>query len=217
MNPPVTKLHFGSRLNPLGDFAGAGWERLRPKWKQVHGTGIAEVRSAGQAIGDVDGIWTRTPGLPVGVVTADCVPILLERIDARAVAALHAGWRGTLGKIVESFFKALPAELSEPAEWRAAIGPCIRACCYQTGEDLIERFAAAFPEIPQKELEPSKRMLDLVAVNRAELMRLGAIVPFVHPDCTACAKEGGEFKYFSYRRGDRDARQYSMISLSSIK
>jgi YfiH family protein len=193
------------------------WRKTRPRWKQVHGIAIGEVIHPAQDLGEVDGIWTQKPDQLIGVVTADCVPILLERRDRRAIAAIHAGWRGTASRILDSFFLSLPSELSKPSDWIARIGPSIRACCYQVSEDLISRFGELFPEIPRSSIEPAHRMLDLLAVNQSELARLGVETGFVHPDCTFCAGNGGNPVYFSYRRGDRDSRQYSMISLSSKK
>ncbi len=212
-----TTHHFGNRVTPIGGLPVHVWQMRRPRWKQVHGVAIAEVFKPGQDLNEVDGVWTRHADQPIAVVTADCVPILLERKDGTAVAALHAGWRGTGSKIVESFFHALPPALADPGHWSARIGPSIRACCYQVSSELIDQFGATFPSIPRNVIEPAPRMLDLVAVNQFELSRLGAGLIFVHPDCTFCAADGGNPIYFSYRRGDRNSRQYSMISLSSKK
>ena len=72
---------FGSSAEPVPESLRADWERSRPTWKQIHGTSIAEVTEAGQSCGEVDGLWTRAPGLPIAVVSADCVRILLARRD----------------------------------------------------------------------------------------------------------------------------------------
>lgn len=185
-----------------------------PQWKQVHGVAIAEVTSSDQQCGEVDGVWTRVPNLPIAVVTADCVPLLLMNPIRGAVAALHAGWRGSKQKIVEAFFKSLPAEFANGAEWTAVIGPSIRACCYEVSEDLIQDFKADFPEIDAKMLEPSHRKLDLVEVNVYQLLCQGVNEIIIHPDCTYCKKDDdGDFKYYSYRRGDRKSRQYSTIEI----
>ena len=204
---------FGTRLEPLSGWDPDVWSIIRPRWKQVHGVLVARVSSPGEECGEVDALWTTSPKVPIAVVTADCVPLLLERIDGSAVAAIHAGWRGTQSRIVESFFKTLPLEYSDPALWRARIGPCIRACCYEVGTDLIELFSAEFKEVPRKQFEPSPRRLDLAALNRFELQRLGVREVEDHSDCTYCAKSTGGFRYFSYRRGDRNSRQFSVISI----
>ena len=183
-----------------------------PKWKQVHGVSIAEVLTSDQDCGNIDGLWTRIPKLPIAVVTADCVPIILMNQTRRVVAALHAGWRGTFENIVEAFFKSLPAELAKGEEWEAVLGPSIHACCYEVSEELIAKFKEKYPEIEQKLLEPSARKLDLIEVNTYQLMCQGVSGIILHPDCTCCKKdEQGEFKYYSYRRGDRKTRQYSTV------
>ncbi len=200
---------FGSREKPVqiepGEF---------PRWKQVHGTEVSEVLGPGQECGNVDGLWTCVPRQKVAVVTADCVPILLMNRKMGAVAALHAGWRGTHDRIIESFFHNLPQEFSNPKEWSALLGPSIRACCYEVSEDLIARFKFAFGDLNPSLIEPEHRKLDLIEVNIHQLLALGVEELVIHPDCTHCSKSlNGDPKYFSYRRGDRDARQYSVIWL----
>jgi YfiH family protein len=211
------QVYFGNREHPLGGKDRDEWERLRPRWKQVHGTGLAKVVMPGQECGEVDALWTETPGQPIGVVTADCVPILLWRTDGSAVAALHAGWRGTYARIPEVFFSRVPSSLSRPNAWNAVLGPSIRACCYEVSSDLIQQFAGAFPALPMSLLEPSPRKLDLIAVNKSVLESLGVRSVEVHPDCTYCRQDNEKKPfsplYFSFRRGDRDSRQISIISL----
>ena len=188
-----------------------------PKWKQVHGVAIAEVTSLDQDCGEVDGLWTRVPKLPVAVITADCVPIFMVNKIVGAAGALHAGWRGTFQNIVSSFFSSLPQELAKNDEWSAVIGPSIRACCYEVSEELIKQFKEAYPEISSEQIEPSPRKLDLIEVNLYQLFAQGVSDVVIHPDCTHCKKdENGDFKYFSYRRGDRQSRQYSVIELEQF-
>lgn len=185
-----------------------------PRWKQVHGVSIVEVTSSDQDCGEVDGLWTRVPKLPIAVVTADCVPILLMNETHGLVAALHAGWRGSYQKIVEVFFKSIPTEFTDGSEWKAVLGPSIRACCYEVSEDLVQQFKDEFPEINHQLLEPSHRKLDLIEVNVYQLLCAGVNEVVIHPDCTFCKKDDqGDFKYYSYRRGDRKSRQYSVIEL----
>jgi YfiH family protein len=159
----------------------------------------------------VDGLWTRLPGVPVGVVTADCVPILLEHVSGSARAALHAGWRGVFARIPEALFRSLPPGLANPADWRVALGPSIRACCYEVGADLIESFCREFPDLTQTRIEPATRRLDLIAVLNHQFESLGCPQPEVHPACTFCSEDSGEALFQSYRRGDRHSRQLSII------
>ncbi len=206
-----SRVFWGNRQDPLGGFQKESWEAARPKWKQVHGVGIAEVTDLGQDCGEVDGLWTRTPGIPIGVVTADCVPILLEHVSGSVRGALHAGWRGVFAGIPRAFFGSLPSELANPSDWRAIFGPSIRACCYEVSDELIESFSREFQGLSRQLLEPAVRRLDLVAVLNHQFVSLGFAQPEVHPACTYCSMAAGEPVFQSYRRGDRQSRQLSII------
>ena len=205
--------YFSTSLNPAQLPNGS-----LPQRKQVHGVDIVEVTHAGQECGEVDGLWTRTPGQPIAITTADCVPIVLINETRGAVAVLHAGWRGTFKKIVHAFFAAIPREFAVASEWKAVLGPSIRTCCYEVSPELIAQFKAEFSELDHVVVEPSYRKLDLNAVNIAQLTTVG-ILPeniTVHPDCTFCNKdESSAFKYFSYRRGDRMSRQLTVVKIIS--
>ena len=209
---------FGTHAHPVPE-SFRNWEQVRPQWKQVHGVAVARVVAAGQACGEVDALWTTDPALPIGVITADCVPIFLVHTDPKtqkenAVAAIHAGWKGTEQEIVRIFLETLPIEYANPGNWKAHIGPSIRACCYEFGSDLIDAFAKRFPEIDRAALEPVHRRLDLIAIHCALLEKLGISVASIHSDCTFCSKSSdGQPRYFSFRRGDRKSRMYSLIQL----
>ena len=206
-----SSLYWGNRQDALGGFPRDLWESLRPRWRQIHGTAIAEVTGPGQECGEVDGLWTRDPGLPIGVVTADCVPVLLEHRTGAARAALHAGWRGVFARIPEALFRALPEDLVRPAEWRVVLGPSIRACCYQVSPELLESFAGAFPDLSRSLLEPAPGRLDLIAVLLHQAEVLGMPEVRVEGGCTFCSTGQDGALYHSYRRGDRNTRQISII------
>ena len=109
--------------------------------RQVHGRAVLRVTAAGAA-GDADGLATDRQGLMLGVLTADCVPVLLVDTQLRAVAAVHAGWRGTATGIVGAAVQAMQDQFgSEPEDLLATVGPSIGPCCYQVGEELREHFA----------------------------------------------------------------------------
>jgi YfiH family protein len=205
------EFQFGTQADPQ-PLSLASWNE-RPRWKQVHGVAVVEVTHSQQECGEVDALWTRQKNLPVAVVTADCVPILLYRKDAQAVGVIHAGWRGTVARIADHFFKALPTELANPRDWCAKLGPSIHGCCYEVSAELIEQFVLEFTKLSRKEIEPAPRKLDLVAINVGQLRDLGVSEMEIHPDCTFCAKNGENARYFSYRRGDRKSRMYSSILL----
>ena len=211
MNNDV-EFSFGSKVTPVPLLKSEHWEWVRPLWKQVHGIKIAEVKIIGQECGEADGFWTQKFDVPISIVSADCIPVLLYRRDYEAVGALHVGWRGVLQHIAREFFKALPPKLAHPSEWCAVIGPSIRACCYEFGDLELDLIRKAFPQVAENELVPKTRMLNLLAPLESELRDLGVEIVSTHPDCTYCTKvEGETSRYFSFRRGDRNSRQYSII------
>ena len=89
-----------------------------------------------------DAVATRTPGLMCGALAADCAPVLIVDADARVVAAVHAGWRGALGGVVEAAVRAMTDLGADPARMRAAVGPCIGPESYEVGLDFVQAFAA---------------------------------------------------------------------------
>ena len=114
--------------------------------RQVHGAAVRVVRAGDldAPVPDADALITNVPGLAVAVVAADCVPVLLADPRTGAVAAVHAGWRGTAANVVGATVATLTQEFdARPDTLVAAIGPSIGACCYEVGEELLAAFAAA--------------------------------------------------------------------------
>jgi YfiH family protein len=173
-----------------------------------------------------DAIITRQPGLLVSVQTADCVPILLADTARRVVAAVHAGWRGTLARVAVKTLGRMRLEFGTRAEdVAAALGPAIGRCCYEVGPEVAQAFAAQFAGAaewfdgpfarlaegeepnplpwlsmmpPGHEPEPERVKLDLREANRRQLMDVG-VSPrriAVSTLCTACRTD----LLFSYRR-----------------
>ena len=113
---------------------------------QAHGTASAVVSSYADTAGThgVDALITRTPGLRIGVKTADCVPVLLADTDGGTIAAIHSGWKGTLADIIGITIRRLTAEFgTNPASLSAVIGPCIHIEAFEVGCELYEQFRAA--------------------------------------------------------------------------
>jgi hypothetical protein len=163
--------------------------------KQVHGTALARAPFAAKP--EADAVWTDVPGAAVGVVTADCVPILVAHASGRFVCAIHAGWRGSAARIAAKTVRALVAATgAKPAELVAAIGPHIGPCCYEVDAPVL----AAIPErsVFRAAASPDHAMLDLFALNRAQLVGAGVPARAIERvgGCTAC--DPG--LYFSYRR-----------------
>jgi YfiH family protein len=162
--------------------------------------------------------------LLLGIQTADCVPVLLIDPENRAVAAFHAGWRGTVKRIVERGVGLMRVRYgSRPEKLLAAIGPCIGACCYSVGEEVVAEFASQFAYSADLfrevyDLDPIKQKypmlfltarapghsnlgpqthLDLVEANRRQLLDAGLKSKniWASGECTQCHPE----KYFSHR------------------
>ena len=203
---------FGSKFDPVPTPLLKTWVDLRPTWTQTHGTEVANVIRRNQVCGDVDALMTKTKN-PIGNMTADCVPILLARKDGGMVAAVHAGWRGTKGRILEKLSIALQAQGQDMKDWVAALGPSIAKCCYEVSEELIEDFVKTFPDIEPDLITPTHRKLDLAAINGHELHRLGfGAIDFIL-ECTYCSideKKGP--KFHSFRREGGGTRQWSVIA-----
>lgn len=164
---------------------------------QVHGVHIRVVtkQDAGKLFMPnphrADGLITETPGVALVVFTADCVPILLHDPVRKAVGAIHAGWRGTASNIVGEAIKKMEHEFGcKCGDIRAAIGPCISKCCYETDSDV----ANALPEVSTK--HGKKFMVDLKEANRKLLVKAGVQNIEVSDECTSCESD----KYWSHRK-----------------
>jgi YfiH family protein len=187
-----------------------------------------------------DAAITRHSGVMLSVQTADCVPILLADTRHRVVAAVHAGWRGTLARIAVKTLGRMQQEFgTRPQDVVAALGPAIGRCCYQVGPEVAQQFAAQFPGAadwfdgpfarlaegedqnwlpwltmmpPGHQPEPERVNLDLRAANRWQLLDAG--VPPKHIAismlCTRCRPD----LFFSYRReGAATGRLLAMIGI----
>jgi purine-nucleoside/S-methyl-5'-thioadenosine phosphorylase / adenosine deaminase len=183
-----------------------------------------------------DASSTNTPSLLLGVQTADCVPILLVDPKNRAVAAVHAGWRGTLARIAEKTVGQMQMHFgSKPADLLAALGPAIGPCCYEVGAELVTRFTSQFAHAsdwfdeprtgeepnplqwlnmapPGHQPAPKNVRLDLRKASRAQLLAAGLRDKniFVSDLCTACRPD----LFFSYRKqGTLSGRLLSVIGI----
>ena len=123
--------------------AGNSWPLLQVK--QIHSATVHRVSAASRGSLVGDGLLTSETGLLLAIKTADCVPVLLTDVKRRAVAAFHAGWRGTVARIVEKGVGEMQRQFgSQPRDLRAAIGPCIRRCCYRVGVEVRTEFESQF-------------------------------------------------------------------------
>jgi purine-nucleoside/S-methyl-5'-thioadenosine phosphorylase / adenosine deaminase len=207
-------------------FAAAG-EPVPPAYqlvrvRQVHGAAVAWASDGSPSpAGEADALVTDRPGLAVAVSTADCVPILVAAPAAGVVAAVHAGWRGTLAGIVSAVLDGLRARHGVRAdEIRVALGPAIDGCCFEIERDIAARFADRFGADVWRAWRDGRSgggvargTLDLRAVNRRLLVAAGVLdhaIELVGP-CTCC----GDAPFASYRRDGANAgRQLSWIALA---
>lgn len=203
---------FGTREEPISKEIAQIWSQSLPRWKQVHGVACAHVELAQQDCGEVDALYTFKLGLPIAVMTADCVPILLAKRLGGAVAAVHAGWRGTQAGIVRALGNALVARGESLSDWVAAVGPSIGPCCYEVSEELADDFKRIFDPRFGSLAVPRYRTLDLPAINEAELRAMGIGEVELIRACTRCCEAGRNDEVFhSFRREGGGTRQYSMI------
>jgi YfiH family protein len=183
--------------------------------KQVHGDEISVVTQStrGDSRPAADGMITAEAGLLLGIATADCVPVLMVAPEQRVVAALHAGWRGTLkGVSVRAIEMLSSTWKADPGQLWVALGPSIGGCCYEVGRDVGEALYGRWGAENPASWRPAggKGFLDLRAINRAQCERAGiprAHVQHVGP-CTFC----DSLSFASYRReGANAGRQFSVI------
>jgi len=190
--------------------------------RRVSAKDVADVEMAAVLKGD--GLMTDEPGVLLGIQTADCIPVLVADRRNRAVAAFHAGWRGTLARIVENGVGRMRLEFgSRPEHLIASIGPAIGACCYAVGEEVREQFESQFIYAPElfhevynsdpvktkypmlfltarapghSEIGPAMH-LDLAQANRRQLLAAGLKkgAIFLTGQCTGCHTD----RFFSHR------------------
>ncbi|MEG3135568.1 polyphenol oxidase family protein [Rouxiella sp. T17] len=158
-----------------------------PEKKQVHGLRIVDVVAPRQACGEADGFYTETPGILLTVFTADCLPVIFSRRDGKAVAAVHAGWRGLRHGILEQMAARINQQGSTQ-DWVAAIGPAAGACCYQVSQELVDEFQQGL-ELPAELISPSPRHLDLPAIAHAKLLQAGFAAVDFAGSCTICTPD----------------------------
>jgi hypothetical protein len=150
----------------------------------------------------VDGIVTATPGIAIGVLTADCAPILFADPVARVIGAAHAGWRGAIGGVIDDTVAKMTSLGATRERIRAAVGPCISAAIYEVGEDFRDRFLAEDPGSDRffsRPDEAGKPHFDLAAYVVARLHRVGVKNSGHIDHCTFQQSE----RYFSFRRSQR--------------
>jgi YfiH family protein len=202
--PPGAESREATRARVSASLDGTGRLLLM---RQVHGAAVARAPWGGRPEADV-GLATEA-GLLVGVETADCLPILFVDPTRRAVAAAHAGWRGTAAGVAARAVAALAEAGSRPADLVVGIGPGSGPCCYEVGDEL----RAAFDPRDSDLFRPGPRgrpRLDVRTANVRRLVAAGVPCDRIHhvDECTACRSD----LYHSYRRdGGGGGRMISFV------
>ena len=192
--------------------------------RQIHSDLIHRVIDVPKETLVGDGLITDTPGILLAIQTADCLPVILVDTKRRAVGVFHAGWRGTVQRIVEKGVGEMRLHFGTmPRDLHAAIGPGVQGCCYQVGQEVRDKFESQFAygaklfretketneiherypllfltaRAPGHSELPKKIFLDLVEANRQQLRAAGVLARNIaaSPLCTACNPD----KLFSYR------------------
>lgn len=183
---------------------------------QVHGVGVLDADAASTSRGaEADAVFTAEAGRSVGIVTADCVPILAATRDGRVVAAIHAGWRGLAAGVIEAGIGALRARAGADAELVCAIGPCARGCCYEVDEPVRRALSPRYEDWLAEAMvasEPGHYLFDpgQLAMRILEaLAGRGTRVGIEHRVCTICDPD----RFESHRRdGAESGRLRHFIS-----
>lgn len=170
--------------------------------RQTHTANVGIVTSPDQSFPETDALITQLPGIAVGVRTADCVPVILHSPDIHAVAAIHAGWKGTVGRIVMNTIREMIGLGADPKKMYAAIGPCICGECYEVSEELAQTFenAGLKDAVIRDSAKNTKPHIDLVEANRLILIESGVRAENIH-SCGICTLHSkNETIYPSWRR-----------------
>ena len=215
---------FLSKLGAKGEPNGESTLWPLVTLRQVHSDIIRFVDSPAESQLVGDGLITATPGLLLAVQTADCLPVILVDPKRCAVGVFHAGWRGTVKRIVEKGVGEMRRYFGSRArDLKAAIGPGIQGCCYEVGQEVRDQFDSQFTYAAKlfREVEesdpvrekypmlfltarapghselPKKIFLDLVEANRQQLLAVGVLAKSIEasPFCTNCRTD----LLFSYR------------------
>jgi purine-nucleoside/S-methyl-5'-thioadenosine phosphorylase / adenosine deaminase len=207
--------------------------------RQIHSAVIQRVEIIEPHAPAGDGMITKAPGVLLAIKTADCVPVLVADVKRRVVGAFHAGWRGSVARVVEKGVGEMRRQFgSAPGDLRAAIGPCIRKCCYSVGAEVQAEFESQFSYASElfEEVFDSNAIhikypllflnqrapgrgdlgpelhLDLVAANQRQLEGAGLRAEHITviEGCTACDTK----RFFSHRAEyGRTGRMMAVIGI----
>ncbi|HAS6211713.1 TPA: peptidoglycan editing factor PgeF [Vibrio vulnificus] len=175
-----------------------------PIWlNQTHSTTVIEATGPTEVILDADGVFTHSSGVVCSAMTADCLPVLITNTSGTQVAAVHAGWRGLAGGIVE---EALRHFSQDVLIW---LGPAIGPQAFEVGEDVVEAFCQQHPQAVNAfsaHITPNKWLADMDQLARIRLSSIGVEAIYSSELCTY-----QDSRFYSYRREGVTGRQASFI------
>jgi YfiH family protein len=162
---------------------------------QVHGRNVVRAATAGEC-DSCDGLWSSEPATALGIKVADCLPVTIADMHRGVIANVHSGWRGAVQKIAAEAIDAIGGVSATAQAW---LGPSIRVCCFEVGEEVVDRFRESYAEaelfVDRGGVKPH---VDLLALTTALLIERGIAPQNIHDSglCTRC--DGSIFH--SYRR-----------------
>jgi YfiH family protein len=161
---------------------------------QVHGKTVVKATDCAQ---ECDALWSSTPGRALGIKVADCLPVTIAEMEHGVIANIHSGWRGAVQKITAETIDTLaPFDAAAAHAW---LGPSIRVCCFEVGEEVVDQFRASYPDAERfVDRGGSKPHIDLPRLTAALLIERGFAAGNIHDSglCTRCP----DSIFHSYRR-----------------
>lgn len=218
---PYDSLNLGDHVGDAPDDVAANRQRLNqwlpspPIWvRQVHGTRVVNADLLlGQPTTDADALITTESRRVLGMLTADCLPVVMVNENATVLGLAHAGWRGLAGGVLAQTVAAMRECQPALGHWRAWIGPCISATAFQVGNDVRDAFFQIDPTLIRHftaDHAPHKWRCDLPAIAQSVLLGLGATsVQW----CGLCTATDPAQRFFSYRRDGQTGRMATVVWL----
>lgn len=197
------------------------WLPSSPVWvSQVHGHNVLladEVEPGSNQTDEppkADALVTTRPGQVLGILTADCMAVVMTNEAGTVLGMAHAGWRGLVGGVLEATLQGMRGCVGDLGEWRAWIGPCIGPKAFEVGDEVQQAFVGKNPMVAKHfkpGVAPHKWLCDMPAIAKDELVALGAAsVQW----CGLCTVDDADRRFFSYRRDGVTGRMATVAWLS---
>ncbi len=186
----------------VAEHAGFDYDKLVVT-KHVHGTDVWRVGEPLPDPPEFDGLVSDEPGVVLGAFAADCIPIVFADPVGRVCGACHAGWRGTVAGVGRNVVNRLVDMGAQADNIRVALGPSIGPCCFEVGDEVVERFVSELGNLPGLVVDgPRKHHIDLRVASRSIFEGAGLRPEHIDdaPPCTKCNPD----RFFSYRRDGKE-------------